>query len=136
VPAYNSALTWTTFPREQLRHVPADPMGSVRARASEYSLSLNRSLFGFVELSGVDEMDNRVGCGHHFVVRLIAEAMMIAPPRRCSEREAPDLLVAGQAGEWRGTSQSRALSEPDVNLPIHPAPIIQPQAPGSSGRTW
>jgi hypothetical protein len=39
-------------------------------------------------------------------------------------------------GEWRGTSQPRALSEPDVNLPIHPAPIIQPLAPGSSGRTW
>jgi hypothetical protein len=39
-------------------------------------------------------------------------------------------------GEWRGTSQPRALSEPDVNLPIHPAPIIQPLAPRSSGRTW
>jgi hypothetical protein len=39
-------------------------------------------------------------------------------------------------GEWRGASQLRALSEPDVNLSIHPAPIIQPLAPGSSGRTW
>jgi hypothetical protein len=39
-------------------------------------------------------------------------------------------------GEWRGASQPRALSEPDVNLAIHPAPIIQPLAPGSSGRTW
>ena len=39
-------------------------------------------------------------------------------------------------GEWRGASQPRALSEPDVNLSIHPAPIIQPLVPGSSGRTW
>ena len=39
-------------------------------------------------------------------------------------------------GEWRGTSQPRALPEPDVNLSIHPAPIIQPLIPGSSGRTW
>jgi hypothetical protein len=26
-------------------------------------------------------------------------------------------------------------SEPDVNLSIHPAPIIRPLVPGSSGRT-
>ena len=39
-------------------------------------------------------------------------------------------------GEWRGTSQPRALSEPDVNLSIHPAPIIRPLVPGSSGQTW
>jgi len=38
-------------------------------------------------------------------------------------------------GEWRGTSQPRALPEPDVNLSIHPAPIIQPLVPGSSGQT-
>src|SRR5271165_4663856 len=29
----------------------------------------------------------------------------------------------------------RSLSEPDVNLPIHPAPIIQPLVPEPSGRT-
>jgi hypothetical protein len=39
-------------------------------------------------------------------------------------------------GEWRGALQPRALSEPDVNLSIHPAPIIQPLVQGSSGRTW
>jgi len=44
--------------------------------------------------------------------------------------------VGLQEGEWRGTSQPRALSEPDVNLSIHPAPIIQPLVPGSNGRTW
>ena len=38
-------------------------------------------------------------------------------------------------GEWRGALQPRALSEPDVNLSIHPAPIIQPLVPGSNGRT-
>jgi hypothetical protein len=37
--------------------------------------------------------------------------------------------------EWRGASQPRALPEPDVNLSIHPAPIIQPWIPGPSGRT-
>ena len=47
-----------------------------------------------------------------------------------------DAVVGPQIGEWRGTSQPRALSEPDVNLSIHPAPIIQPLVPGSSGRTW
>ena len=47
-----------------------------------------------------------------------------------------DAVVGSQIGEWRGTSQPRALSEPDVNLSIHPAPIIQPLFPGSSGRTW
>src|SRR4051812_30049617 len=36
----------------------------------------------------------------------------------------------------RGASQPRALPEPDVNLSIHPAPIIRPLVPGSSGRTW
>ncbi len=29
-------------------------------------------------------------------------------------------------GEWREALQPRALPEPDVNLAIHPAPIIQP----------
>src|SRR5580700_614324 len=38
-------------------------------------------------------------------------------------------------GEWRGASQPRALSEPDVNLSIHPAPIIQPLVPRPNGRT-
>src|SRR5271154_5167183 len=38
-------------------------------------------------------------------------------------------------GEWRGASQPRALPEPDVNLSIHPAPIIQPPVPRPSGRT-
>jgi hypothetical protein len=44
-------------------------------------------------------------------------------------------VIGAQVGEWRVTSQPRALSEPDVNLSIHPAPIIQPLVPGSSGRT-
>ena len=38
-------------------------------------------------------------------------------------------------GEWRGALQPRALSEPDVNLSIDPAPIIRPLFPGPSGRT-
>jgi hypothetical protein len=37
--------------------------------------------------------------------------------------------------EWRGASQPRALPEPDVNLSIHPAPIIGPLVPGSNERT-
>src|ERR1700676_3999213 len=43
--------------------------------------------------------------------------------------------VGFEEGEWRETSQPRALSEPDVNLSIHPAPIIQPLVPRPSGRT-
>ena len=39
-------------------------------------------------------------------------------------------------GEWRGALQPRALSEPDVNLSIHPAPIIQPLVPGSVDGAW
>ena len=46
-----------------------------------------------------------------------------------------DRGIGVEEGEWRGTSQPRALSEPDVNLSIHPAPIIRPLVPGSSGRT-
>ena len=46
-----------------------------------------------------------------------------------------DAIVGSQIGEWRGASQPRALSEPDVNLSIHPAPIIQPLVPVPSGRT-
>ena len=38
-------------------------------------------------------------------------------------------------GEWRRASQPRALPEPDVNLSIHPAPIIRPLTPWPSGRT-
>src|ERR1700722_15618928 len=37
--------------------------------------------------------------------------------------------------EWRGASQPRALPEPDVNLSIHPAPIIRPLVPSSNVRT-
>src|SRR5664279_1930614 len=44
-------------------------------------------------------------------------------------------VVGPQIGEWRGASQPRALPEPDVNLSIHPAPIIQPPVPRPSGRT-
>src|ERR1700733_7594267 len=47
-----------------------------------------------------------------------------------------NIVVRPQIGELRGTSQPRALSEPDVNLSIHPAPIIRPLVPGSSGQTW
>jgi len=43
--------------------------------------------------------------------------------------------VALEVGEWRGALQPRALSEPDVNLSIHPAPVIQPLIPQPSGRT-
>jgi hypothetical protein len=31
--------------------------------------------------------------------------------------------------------QPRALPEPDMNLSIHPAPIIGPLVPSSNGRT-
>jgi hypothetical protein len=44
-------------------------------------------------------------------------------------------FVSSQVGEWREALQPRALSEPDVNLSIHPAPIIQPLVPKPSGRT-
>ena len=37
-----------------------------------------------------------------------------------------DTGVGPQVGEWREALQPRALPEPDVNLAIHPAPIIQP----------
>ena len=40
-----------------------------------------------------------------------------------------------EIGEWRGALQPRALSEPDVNLSIHPAPIIQPWVPRPNGQT-
>src|SRR3954470_13268902 len=43
--------------------------------------------------------------------------------------------VGTQIGEWRGASQPRALPEPDVNLSIHPAPIIRPSVPGPNVRT-
>ena len=35
-------------------------------------------------------------------------------------------VVSSDIGEWREALQPRALPEPDVNLSIHPAPIIQP----------
>ena len=37
--------------------------------------------------------------------------------------------------EWRGALQPRALPEPDVNLSIHPAPIIGPLVPNPNVRT-
>jgi hypothetical protein len=43
--------------------------------------------------------------------------------------------IALEIGEWRGALQPRALSEPDVNLSIHPAPVIQPLIPQPSERT-
>jgi len=62
---------------------------------------------------------------------VVVEREPPADAQTCFARRAVRL----DEGEWRGTSQPRALSEPDVNLSIHPAPIIQPLAPGSSGRT-
>ena len=62
----------------------------------------------------------------------IVEIQILAKP--CSGLS--DAGIGVQIGEWRGTSQPRALSEPDVNLSIHPAPIIQPLVQGSSERTW
>ena len=58
--------------------------------------------------------------------------IQIAPER---STRLTDAVIGSQIGEWRGASQPRALSEPDVNLSIHPAPIIQPQVPGPNGRT-
>ncbi len=46
-----------------------------------------------------------------------------------------DAVIGPQIVEWRGASQPRALPEPDVNLSIHPAPIIQPLIPWPSVRT-
>jgi hypothetical protein len=43
--------------------------------------------------------------------------------------------IVTEIGEYRRASQPRALAEPDMNLSIHPAPIIQPQIPSSSERT-
>jgi len=38
-------------------------------------------------------------------------------------------VVGLQVGEWREAFQPRALPEPDVNLSIHPAPVISPLIP-------
>ena len=46
-----------------------------------------------------------------------------------------DRIIGSEIGEWRGALQPRALSEPDVNLSIHPAPIIQPWVPRPNGQT-
>src|SRR5947209_14081920 len=45
------------------------------------------------------------------------------------------IAVVSAEVEWRGASQPRALPEPDVNLSIHPAPIIRPLVPGPNVRT-
>jgi hypothetical protein len=69
--------------------------------------------------------------------RLVQPLLVIkAQPAADASARLGNRAISFDEGEWRGTSQPRALSEPDVNLPIHPAPIIQPLAPGSSGRTW
>src|SRR3954452_24207419 len=52
--------------------------------------------------------------------------------RRFCVRQIP---VFAAVVEWRGASQLRALPEPDVNLSIHPAPIIGPLVSSSSVRT-
>src|SRR5947209_16892602 len=53
-----------------------------------------------------------------------------------SSSEAPEPAKRSSKGvEWRGASQPRALPEPDVNLSIHPAPIIRPWVPGPNVRT-
>src|SRR5438270_8164498 len=49
--------------------------------------------------------------------------------------EAPLPAKPNKGVEWRGASQLRALPEPDVNLSIHPAPIIGPLVSSSSVRT-
>jgi hypothetical protein len=66
-------------------------------------------------------------------MRTLAIVEVQIPPERSTCLA--DAVIGVQIGEWRGASQPRALSEPDVNLSIHPAPIIQPLVPGSSGRT-
>jgi len=45
------------------------------------------------------------------------------------------VLVFLPVVEWRGALQPRALPEPDVNLSIHPAPIIGPLVPNPNVRT-
>lgn len=52
---------------------------------------------------------------------------------KCCARRT-DAIVGMQIGEWREALQPRALPEPDVNLAIHPAPIIQPQASKPNGQ--
>ena len=54
------------------------------------------------------------------------------PQRSASLRQVPVFLAEV---EWRGALQPRALPEPDVNLSIHPAPIIGPLVPSSNVRT-
>ena len=51
---------------------------------------------------------------------------MLAEP----QRQVFLAYAAGDLGESPGGSHPPALAEPDVNLSIHPAPIVQP-----SGRT-
>ena len=68
--------------------------------------------------------------------RLVQPLLVIkAQPAADASARLRNRAIGFDEGEWRGTSQPRALSEPDVNLSIHPAPIIQPLAPGPSGRT-
>jgi hypothetical protein len=82
------------------------------------------------------------GCLEHFawgpITQCLVQTLAIVrvEPTTDATARLRDRGVGLDVGEWRGASQPRALSEPDVNLPIHPAPIIQPLAPGSSGRTW
>ena len=67
---------------------------------------------------------------------LVRSLLIVEPqPGRNAQTGFSHRTIRFDIGEWRGTSQPRALSEPDVNLSIHPAPIIQPWLPGSSGRT-
>ena len=73
--------------------------------------------------------------GRPVAVRLMKALLVVKIQPSANARPGiGDRSVGMQVGEWRGASQPRALPEPDVNLSIHPAPIIQPWLPGSSGR--
>jgi len=82
------------------------------------------------------------GRGFEYFVRRLISQRLVQPfvvieqdPFGDATARLGDRHIGVDEGEWRGALQPRALSEPDVNLSIHPAPIIQPLVPRTSGRT-
>ena len=72
------------------------------------------------------------------VAQRLMQPLLVVEPQPAANTSARlrNRAIGFDEGEWRGASQPRARSEPDVNLSIHPAPIIRPLVPGSSGQTW
>ena len=71
------------------------------------------------------------------IPKALMQALLIVKPKVTFDASSRfrHCRVVFQVVEWRGASQPRALPEPDVNLSIHPAPIIRPLVPGPNVRT-